>query len=178
MIQKIHDDYCDKISINSAAISVETLNYTINNLLNNKNISACDLGSGLTSYILRLFINDITSVDDNQFWLQKTLEYCNANHKLHGEFLMFEQWKILNKKYDLIIYDFSDRFTRIKEFENVLLKLKSSGLILIDDMHKQNMAQEIIKIANKNNLELISLKNETIDSFGRFSYLGKFKLNF
>jgi hypothetical protein len=114
------------------------------------------------------------SVDDNDFWLQKTIKYCKSQEQISGMFLLYENWKTLNQKYDLIIYDLGNRQTRVKEFETVVFKLKQDGTILIDDMHKQDMAQEILIKANKLGLNLISIQEQTIDQYKRFCHVGNF----
>jgi hypothetical protein len=172
-LKEMRDEYCSTISIDSAALSYETIKYILDNLILD-NFFVCDLGSGFSSYALRLKNTNITSVDDNDFWLQKTIKYCKSQEQTSGMFLLYENWKMLNQKYDLIIYDLGNRQTRVKEFETIVSKLKQDGTILIDDMHKQDMAQEILTKANKLGLNLLSLKNETIDSYKRFSYIGNF----
>jgi hypothetical protein len=172
-LKEKRDEYCSIVSIDSAALSHETTKYIIDNLIS-PNLCICDLGSGFSSFALRLYNKNVISVDDNNFWLQKTIEYCKSQNQLTGSFLLYENWKLLDEKYDLIIYDLGNRQVRIKEFETVVSKLKQNGIILIDDMHKQDMAQAILIKANKLNLKLRSLKTETIDSYKRFSYIGNF----
>ena len=76
-----YSEYITSVSNEDMAISREACLYILRFCLENKPLKIVDLGSGITSYTLRLYqqySNDdvrIYSIDDNKGWLQKSKEF-------------------------------------------------------------------------------------------------------
>jgi predicted O-methyltransferase YrrM len=177
-----YDKYVREISTEDMAISLETSQflYALAKLTEAKRI--LDLGSGFSSYVLRLYSmtaqNDVTiySVDDDETWLQKTRTFLNA-FELPQQHAM--EWSVFQKQplsgFDLILHDLGSIDLRIESLPFAISLLNTSGILVLDDMHKARggliggyRAVAVRKVRQAGLLRL-SARQFTLDKYGRFS---------
>ena len=156
------------------AISREACLYILRFCLENKPLKITDLGSGITSYVLRLYqqCSDddviVFSVDDSKEWLQKSKDFCDKYNLNTNNFL----FDIINLKehkneFDLVIHDYGRMGTRKSNIINAFNLSKVGGIIVYDDCHKENYYKTLQDTMHTLSQEIIEL-NETEDNFKRF----------
>jgi hypothetical protein len=134
-----------------------------------------DLGSGFSSYVMRLSGTPTVSVDKDAGWLGKTRDFLEKNH-LSTENLIsmgdvVEPNTFLgytlgwDEQFDIILLDYAmeDRVTLFKYCR------EHGRIILLDDMHFKDYreaAQEYFK-----DDIILSLEEETMDAYGRYAYM-------
>ncbi len=164
--KKIYDKYVKEVSTPIMAISWELSVYleTLCGEISPKNI--LDLGSGFSSYVFRSVCSDVTSVDDNPVWLERTKKFlCSQKLNVDNMFV----WKdfVANGPYDLIFHDIGDLNLRFEVLGKVL---ELGKLFIFDDMHKKvypPLAEAFIKDRGFK----WKFLEDTVDEYGRYSWL-------
>ena len=162
--EKAYNEYVTSVSNESMAISREACLYILRFCLENKPLKIVDLGSGITSYVLRLYqqySNDdviVFSVDDDGNWLPKSKEFCNKHNLNNDNFLgNIELLQEHENEFDLVIHDYGRMPTRTANVVNAFNLAKIGGTIVFDDCHKESyythlkntlrtLSQEIIEL--------------------------------
>lgn len=174
-----HKEYVSSISSPEMAMSLELANFIFAYCLKNKPETLLDLGSGFSSYVFRLYQKHsnkpvrVDSVDDHDEWLAKTKDFL-INQKVNTEHLynlIFFKNNAQEPYYDMILLDLNFVEKRKNFIEFSIDLLKPTGILVIDDVHKIEFLREVKAKAKKNNCNLFNIKNQTKDSFGRFSIL-------
>jgi len=84
ILKPYYKNYCKNVSPDSQALSLKASVYCYNYCVKNKPRKIIDLGSGFTSFVLRLYQKNFStedfkiyvySVDDNKKWLNKTYNF-------------------------------------------------------------------------------------------------------
>lgn len=196
-IQEQYSIYINTISSKGHAGSLELALFIFNYCKENKPTRILDMGSGFISSVIRSYASestesvDIVSVDDNQGWLSKSKDYSESviptltNGSTH-EFITYDHFKSRSfDTFDLVFYDFGSIPTRI---ENIQMPFDHShNTVILDDAHygiipgkpgpyqhiheSQPLNECIYKTAETNNFAIVSLRDETIDEYGRFSLM-------
>jgi predicted O-methyltransferase YrrM len=188
--KKEHDDYnfllkdgykkyIEQISVDYMAASLECCKFLLAIYDFTKAHNILDLGSGFSSYTLRLFKkirmfdSNIISVDTSEEWLSKTSNFCVENNVDGNNFITWEQFKDQETKFDLIFLDIDYTKNRPKYYNLVFENFSTKGtFVLCDDMHKKDLSAPLNKyLENKNNLKKYDVKPQTLDKFKRFSVL-------
>lgn len=101
-----------------------------------------DLGSGFSSYALRYFKDkfswntEIYSIDNYDWWLGKTIDFCTQNEVDTNHFYIWKQIKDMEIPFELIFVDIEFRERRLKYFDPVYKRfLADKTFMLLDDMH-------------------------------------------
>tara|TARA_R110002020_G_scaffold267101_3_gene482216 strand:- start:4401 stop:4982 length:582 start_codon:yes stop_codon:yes gene_type:complete len=162
--EKAYNEYITSVSNEGMAISQEACLYILKFCLENKPLKITDLGSGITSYVLRLYqqySNDdviVFSVDDDGRWLTKSKEFCNKHNLNNDNFLgNIELLREHENEFDLVIHDYGHMSTRTANVVNAFNLAKIGGTIVFDDCHKESyythlkntlrtLSQEIIEL--------------------------------
>jgi hypothetical protein len=162
--EKAYNEYVTSVSNEDMAISQEACLYILRFCLENKPLKITDLGSGITSYVLRLYqqYSDddviVFSVDDDGKWLPKSKEFCDKYNLNTENFL--ENIELLEghkNEFDLVIHDYGRMPTRTANVVNAFNLAKIGGTIVYDDCHKESyyvylkntlktLSQEIIEL--------------------------------
>ena len=181
-IKSEHKVYIEHISSPEMAMSLELAYFIMNYCIEYKPKRLLDLGSGFSSFVFRMYQNNfkemdiiVYSIDDNDDWLEKTKNYLNKQNLQDDNLYNLEELKNLNLKnyFDLILLDLNFVDVR-KEYLNFSMNLLSkNGLLIVDDVHKVEFLREVKKAAKTNKFKLFNIKNQTLDSFGRFAILLK-----
>lgn len=112
----------------------------------------------------------VWSVDDNFEWMLKSIRFCNDQGVHTDGFLTLAHAKDLIKvgTADFVLHDLGNRATRMRELCWAYKLLKpNSGTIIIDDMHKEDLRQNVNADIKKRGL---TATNVGLDEQGRFAY--------
>lgn len=178
-VKRKHSEYVSSISSPDMAMSLELAFFILSNCLKTKPQSLLDLGSGFSSYIFRLYQKNSTSpvnvysIDDHDEWLNKTKIYL-AEQKLSTEHLFNLDYFLQNSQgllFDFILLDLNFVEKRKEYIDFSINILKPTGVLIIDDVHKIEFLRQVKEKSKHNSCKLINIKNQTKDSFGRFSIL-------
>jgi predicted O-methyltransferase YrrM len=175
--------YITTISSDAMAASLECCMFLLALYDFTKANNILDLGSGFSSYSLRLFkkikeLNTyIVSVDSSKEWLEKSSAFCIENNVDAENFETWNDFKNKDIKFDLMFLDIDYTKHRPGYFSSVFEKYSNPGtLVLCDDLHKNGIRKPLKEYLNKNTfLKQYDIKEQTIDSFGRFSLLVEVK---
>ena len=127
--------------------------------------SILDAGSGFSSLAFHSVHDNVTTIDDDPDWSQKTSDILNS--ELKKNIVITPVTQILDKKFDFVFYDYGDIETRIYYFETALHLC--TGVIYLDDFHVNFYRDYIFSRAKQ--FEIISLEDKTLDEFGRYGAL-------
>ncbi|MDA3788091.1 MAG: methyltransferase domain-containing protein [Desulfobacula sp.] len=188
----------EKMAVNHTMISNEHLLYTENVSANAASLPCClyllalcdmlrpnrilDLGSGISSYCLRLYKKykdpevEIHSIDADEAWLQTSKQYCATRVLDTTHFWNWDDFKGTQGRFDLIFLDIDMSPKRKLYFQPVFDQFAVEGsFILLDDMHKSIIGRPFDKLMDKAYHQEYNIKALTLDQYGRFSRLIKFK---
>lgn len=178
LIREDHKFYTDNISVNAA--SIECCSYLISLYATTKPKRILDLGSGISSYCVRLYkklnnlVTEIYSVDTQTAWLQKSRIYCHNREVDTDNFVTWDNFKNHTEPFDLIFVDIDMSPERKLYFEPVFNQLSKPGtMVMLDDMHKSAIGYPFDKLMKIRTDREINIKKQTIDELGRYSRLIK-----
>lgn len=174
--------YVQNISSGDMASSLEVGHFIceLSRVFDKKKV--LDLGSGLSSFILRKHSEEvsgvsITSIDDDLDWLNKTRKFLSSKNLNIDNLFYWDDFKSKKQKYDLVFYDLGSMETRKNNFQFILDNyLDKSGFFVIDDIHKSDYKKYVMKIiSERNDLNFRNLKYLTKDRYKRYSGLIYYK---
>jgi len=177
-LSAVYQQYVKEVSSPEMAVSLELSDFILGLCEQNKYKKLLDLGSGFSSFVFRDYAArnpdvKVFSVDDNDDWLNKTREY------LTGYSLSLNDMITLNKfveskesQFDLVLLDLNFVEIRKNYIQFSVDCCKPGGLIIFDDVHKLEYAEEIIKQTASLPVKLFGPKKQTLDRFGRYSFVG------
>ncbi|MFN4234268.1 MAG: methyltransferase domain-containing protein [Bacteroidia bacterium] len=177
-IEQKYNEYINTISSPEMAISFEMAMFIFKYCVQYKPSKIVDLGSGFSSFILRLYQkmygNENTiiySVDDSKEWLLKTKEFIQQQDLNTSNLFFIDEFINVTKNntFDLVILDLNFVDVRKKYLQFSIDITSDNGLLIIDDVHKIEFLREVKNVLKRNNVHIIDLKNITFDSYGRFA---------
>lgn len=176
-LRPAYDRYVAEVSEADMAASLETMGLVLALCRGLEPARVADLGSGFSSYVLRLWAGDsgarVYSVDDNPAWLAKTRDFLAADGLEADRLMTWEAFQALPREepagLDLVFHDLGDMATRRAAFDWILAKAPGVP-VLVDDVHKRK-GEHFFQAARTAGRELLPLKDLTLDRFGRFSAL-------
>jgi hypothetical protein len=130
--------YTESVSVPEWCISLESATWLQSwcRAHNGKIGRACDLGSGLTSWVLRTELDcPIDSVDNSIEWLTKTNAWLEEQCVSTDGLMTWDAWLTWTYNYDLIVFDLGGG-KRSEQLANVCDRLMPGGMILADDIHR------------------------------------------
>jgi len=183
---KYYNDYINKVSRRSWAISLECAVFltVLCHYLKPDNI--LDLGSGFSSFVFRYYSSKIKkdyptiySIDTSNLWLEKSMHFCldfntNQDH--------FQNWEIFCEKsknnfFKLIFIDIGlkERETYVKTIMKRFVDRNS--VVILDDFHYDIFRKKVKEVLYDYNYNSYDIKNITLDSGGKkIRYCGMFDL--
>lgn len=178
--------YVTTISSPDMATSFEQCSLLVYFLRNFEIKSILDTGSGISSYFIRRELKNknfnVTTFETNEMWLQKTKNYLNENN-LNSENIFY--WNDVKNNYilsgyDFIYHDLGCIEERIEYLPNIVSRLSETGKIMLDDLHFNvkpscNLREVVYNFFRADNWEEQDIKNESIDSYGRYATIFKRK---
>ena len=178
-IRPEHQEYVNSVSTEDMAVSLEIAAFlkVICDVCRPRRV--LDLGSGFSSYVLRLSAMEepeqnmeITSIDDDREWLMRTHDYLAAKGlptKGLKELSEFES--VANGTFDFIFYDLGRMPRRLQYASEVIPLMEPGGMTLVDDMHKADFAAVLQTALVGTGIRDVNLSPWTTDRFGRFAHL-------
>jgi predicted O-methyltransferase YrrM len=159
------------------ALSLETavLLYVLCQCTSPKKI--LDLGSGFSSFVFRLYASTakdckVYTVDDDHPWLLKTQEYLR-NYKLSTD--LCYDWEAFDlsthNDFNLALYDLGRMPMRMKTLPSVIQAAGPHAFLILDDVHKPFYEEAVTEVLKRRDCRWQSLKEETLDQFGRYAYI-------
>lgn len=163
-------DYCGNVSRRSMAASIETMTYLAYVCQRFRVRDACDLGSGYSSMVLRMFgATRADSVDDSPEWLGRTgdfLEKCGfARDGLYG----WKEWVLAGRSYDLIFVDYSSGLDREMAIRHAPTRLRRGGMLICDDAQHDSHRTVMGETAVEHGLAVLPIRPLTLDEVGRYA---------
>ena len=177
-LEPLHALYVREISTADMAISLESAAFLLAfaHCVSPKRI--VDLGSGFSSYVLRLYASQASSdtrtysVDDDSAWLKRTEEFLISEKVSTDDLCDWSDFADQKEpKFDLILHDMGSMETRANTLDIVIGLLAPGGAIILDDMHKIDYNAHARRRVREAGLELFSLRKLTADGFQRFAEL-------
>ena len=161
-----YEDYVSNVSSRDQAISWELTEWLVWFLEEERPQRILDLGSGWSSYVLRLFDSEVWSIDTSAWWLERTREFLYENGSLNGETMLLSDFD-WNGMYDLVFLDIAKTRNRHQLFP--LIKEHTSSWLLLDDANNTGYMNRAIKEFSGWNV--YDIKDETVDVYGRYALL-------
>ncbi|MEO7989465.1 MAG: methyltransferase domain-containing protein [Chryseolinea sp.] len=175
-IKPYYTEYVQNVSSPEMAASLELAAFMYTLCKTKHYTKLLDMGSGLSSFIFRLYAKEtpgvkVYSVDDDVAWLEKTKDYLNQHDLNTDNMVTLQQFIDLKESgFDCILHDMNFVEVRIQYVDLVLQAAKQNGLVIMDDVHKPDYRYALLKKLKGMALEKFTLKDVTLDSFGRFAF--------
>lgn len=177
LLKPYFDDYIARVSVANMAASLELAATLLSLLEAGKYKKLLDVGSGFSSFVLRLYARsnagvEVFSVDDNAQWLEKTRDYLRKVDVADTNLYTLEQFLSRGLSgFDCILHDLNFVEVRINYVSTLLSKLAPNGILILDDMHKPDYRIEVLKTLGPEPVHIYDLRKHTLDSFGRYSMI-------
>lgn len=170
--------YCETVSSRGMALSIESCSYLwwLCDTMQARQVA--DLGSGFSSYVLRLYAADaahdviVDSVDSDAGWLENTRRFCEANGQTAGGFLTGPEWERTDRRYDVIINDYANGATRERFAGIAASRLTPAGALMFDDIQNADHHNNAGVVCISEGLTLLDIHHQTVDEVGRFAGIG------
>jgi predicted O-methyltransferase YrrM len=175
-LKPYYSEYVNHISSPEMAASMELAGFMYTLCKANQYKKVLDLGSGLSSFIFRLYAKEtlgveVYSVDDDAAWLTKTRGYLEQHHLDTNNMFTLQQFVDLKESgFDCILHDLNFVEVRIQYVDFVFRSAKKNGLIIMDDVHKMDYRFALLKKLKSLEASCFTLRDMTKDNFGRFAY--------
>lgn len=187
-ITAAYNFYITNVSLKGHAASLELSLFLYRWCEQNQPKTIVDLGSGFTSYVLRLYKKnhpgtDVTSVDDDANWFKKTEQFLVRQGVDTTQLELWDVFQHTPKKFDLVLYDLGRIPTRIANVDKPFDFIADGGVMVMDDIHFDATYSAKYKIPppylgdvlydaiKRHGVNSLLLKDQTIDDFGRHSIL-------
>lgn len=174
-LRPYYEKYIHDVSRPDMASSLELAAFMLTFCQANKCTKLLDMGSGLSSFVFRLYASDspgviVYSVDDDERWLEKTRLFLRQHNLSEKNTFTVDHFVTLNEcDFDCILHDLNFVDVRINYTELILKMTKKGGAIIFDDVHKPDYLFSLLSRVRNINAEIFDLKPATLDTFGRFS---------
>jgi predicted O-methyltransferase YrrM len=160
------------------ALSLETAGFLWWVCEERKARTVCDLGSGFSSFVLRLYADSrpgvvVHSVDDDVYWLNRTTWYCRTqfDREVDG-FLTIDEWEADATGYDVILHDLAGGAARNHWAAKAVERLNPGGVVILDDAHNYSHHRAYSAVCRDYGLTMLDVFSQTIDQIGRFAACG------
>lgn len=169
-MEDVYRFYVENVSTPGYAISLQLSRYLICLMDNLKPNRILDLGSGFSSYILRLKGAEVWSIDTDKKWLEKTKRFLKRFNMFNGHFLLLNDLDFSARQYDLVFLDTTPHIDRYKLFNSI--KQCCTGVVIFDDTHPKPAYKGYTEKIEKSfkTWKIKNLSRETMDEFGRYAY--------
>lgn len=174
----VYDQYVSKVSVPDMAISLELAAAMLSLCRILHPLRVVDLGSGFSSFVLRLYARDsasdvvTVSVDDSAEWLSKTRQFLD-DHNLDASALV--TWSSFRESgedgFDLVLHDLGGIPLRGRVLPEVLELARPGAILIFDDAHMPRYRTRLRKVVSEAGLAAYNLRTITKDPIRRYSLL-------
>ena len=172
-MRKAYEVYTKTVSEAGWPISWKVSTFLISLMNKVKLNRILDLGSGWSSYLLRLGGAEVWSIDTDAEWLEKTRGFLTQFNQLNGHFGLLEDFEFPTEQtYDLVLIDSKPGRKRYEMFTSI--KRCCKGIVVFDDWNNDKIREPALKAFS--DWKIQNLERETKDRWGRFiavAYRGK-----
>lgn len=172
-ITEAHAAYCAFVGSKAYPVSAEFACHVARLHEAHNFRSACDIGSGFTSWLLRfLKIPTVHTYEHGRPWLDFTREFC-ATHDAGGVDA-FDWPAETGHAYDLVLYDSAadgGGAERTGQIPLAARMVAPGGLLMVDDFNWQEFRGFVRGYFTASGWPVESLERQTSDHFDRFAGL-------
>jgi predicted O-methyltransferase YrrM len=177
-LQPYYDEYISEMSTEAMAIGFESAVFltVLCHICTPQKI--LDLGSGFSSLVFRLYAAtadyapSVWSVDDELTWLETTRNFLISNRLASDNLVHWQTFiEARPESFDLVLHDLGRMPFRTKTLRDAIALAHTSGLIVLDDIHKDEYRSHVKRVLKEMELPFYSLRAFTKDRFGRYCYL-------
>lgn len=167
-------DYCQRVNSRGMALSIETGTFLYWACRDRDVRSAADLGSGWSSYVLRLYAaesghTEVISVDDDAAWLERTAEFLH-HHDMPADGLMtWEEFLAAPTSHDLICHDLAGGELRESAMAIAATRVRKGGVIVFDDAQHDSHRAKMLETIADFGMSSIDAHDLTLDMIGRYA---------
>lgn len=174
-IRLAYQRYVTEVSRPVHAISLQLAFYLWELLAARSPARVADLGSGFSSYVLRLFAREcapaleVWSVDDDPAWLARTRSFLEAEGLDTDQTLLWQD--LTEVSCDLVLHDLGSMTTREETLPKALSLVRADGIIVLDDVHFPRYRAHVEQTLAAYGARYESVEEDTLDLLGRFSWV-------
>jgi predicted O-methyltransferase YrrM len=134
-----------------------------------------DLGSGFSSYVLRLYAQsrdpqlEVWSVDDDPAWLERTRAFLDGDGLPTEGLALWDDFA--ERDFDLVLHDLGDMETRRATLDAALGLVRPGGLAVLDDLHFSGYREFVTGALERAGVAHEDAQAKTADPIGRYSWL-------
>jgi SAM-dependent methyltransferase len=175
-LRPYYEQYVKEISRADMAISLELAAFLYAVCKENHYTKLLDVGSGLSSFVFRLYAKDnpgviVFSIDDDALWLEKTKDFLKLHQLGTENVFTFDQFlKSQEKEFDFVLHDLNFVEIRINYIEQLMRVTKKNGLLILDDVHKPDYRYAVLCKLRDIKGKTYDIRTYTFDNYGRFSF--------
>ena len=182
-IEQRHAEYILATGTNAEmAASIELCRFLVRWCASTFPKRIADLGSGISSWTLRTWRDsefptcEIYSVDDSANWLDRSREFSAAAGTGEAGFVPMDQFlanPAVDESFDLVLCDFGTVRDRATKMQRAFDLVAPGGAIVCDDVQKARIWRAVRKATRQSRFVGNSLREQTLDSRGRFAWLAR-----
>ncbi len=169
-LAEAYREYTKEVSTGGMAASLETMSLLLALCRTSDVRSAVDLGSGFSSFVLRVWAAEsdasVSSVDTDANWLARTAAFLEQRSSAPGRLSI---WPDAPRSVELVFHDLSGGELR----EQTMSKAVAMGtrFVLLDDAQHRGHRKAMARACASAGVPLYSLRSMTLDGIRRFAML-------
>jgi len=168
-----YDEYVGRFSSPDMAISLNTA-ALLAALCEGLNVHrALDVGAGFASVVLRASSarrgGSVWTVDDDQDMLDRVGQFVLSRALPEGRFTLWPEVLAAEPAtFDFVFYDLGSMTSRAHRLPDVLNRLADNGVLVLDDMHKEEYAPAVERVLGGDRWQYLDPRPLSVDRYGRF----------
>jgi predicted O-methyltransferase YrrM len=174
----VYESYVHNISAKQHAMSLELAAFLLELCRRVEADSVIDLGSGFSSYVLRLYASEspsttVKSVDSSPDWLDKSRHFVSDQGLAADDFVAWSDFDPQNEidSYDVVLHDLGDMTLRSATLPQALVLARRGAYVVLDDVHKPGYRAYARQLVSASSAWSIDIRAVTRDAIGRYSLL-------
>jgi len=172
-----YEDYVSRVSAPDHAISLEAAAYlhALCEFLEPNSI--LDLGSGFSSFAFRTYAAhrpavSVHTIDDDEVWLERTRNFVSSAGLSTENFGLWPEYqRHPSPPADIVFHDLGSMSTRLRTLPFVLNQNRAGGIVVLDDMHKEEYAPDALRVLMAGRFEWFNARPYTLDRYGRHAWV-------